>query len=125
MLESEKARLLKLEEELGRPRHRAEGSAGGRRQTRSGGRARTPGSSSPHPAHSSSSAPPVWAKTEDGARAGRVLFDDERALVRALTCRSTWRSTRVARMIGAPPGYVGYEEGGQLNRGAPAPAPIP
>ena len=33
----------------------------------------------------------------------------------ASTCRSTWRSTRSSRLVGAPPGYVGYEEGGQLT----------
>ena len=30
-------------------------------------------------------------------------------------CLNTWRNTSVARLIGAPPGYVGYEEGGQLT----------
>ena len=33
----------------------------------------------------------------------------------ASTWASTWRSTPVARLVGAPPGYVGYEEGGQLT----------
>ena len=33
---------------------------------------------------------------------------------RASTCRNTWRSTPVARLIGAPPGYVGFEQGGLL-----------
>ena len=33
------------------------------------------------------------------------------------TCQNTWRSTSVARLIGAPPGYVGYEEGGALTEG--------
>ena len=33
----------------------------------------------------------------------------------ALICRSTWKNIRVARLIGAPPGYVGYEEGGLLT----------
>ncbi len=33
----------------------------------------------------------------------------------ASTCPSTWRSSRVQRLIGAPPGYVGYDEGGQLT----------
>ena len=31
------------------------------------------------------------------------------------TCPSTWRSTTSRRLVGAPPGYVGYEEGGQLT----------
>ena len=33
----------------------------------------------------------------------------------ASICRNTWRSTRFSRLIGAPPGYVGYEEGGALT----------
>ena len=31
------------------------------------------------------------------------------------TCRNTWKNTAVSRLIGAPPGYVGYEEGGYLT----------
>ncbi|HJX87920.1 MAG TPA: AAA family ATPase, partial [Gemmatimonadales bacterium] len=42
------------------------------------------------------------------------LFDDERALVR-LDMSEYMEKHSVARMIGAPPGYVGYEEGGQLT----------
>ena len=33
----------------------------------------------------------------------------------AWTCPSTWKSTPLSRLIGAPPGYVGYDEGGQLT----------
>ena len=33
----------------------------------------------------------------------------------ASICRNTWRSTRCRRLIGSPPGYVGYDEGGQLT----------
>jgi ATP-dependent Clp protease ATP-binding subunit ClpB len=42
------------------------------------------------------------------------LFDDERAIVR-LDMSEYMEKHSVARMIGAPPGYVGYEEGGQLS----------
>jgi len=42
------------------------------------------------------------------------LFDDERALVR-LDMSEYMEKHSVARMIGAPPGYVGYEQGGQLS----------
>src|SRR5207244_3545622 len=42
------------------------------------------------------------------------LFDDEKALVR-LDMSEYMEKHAVARMIGAPPGYVGYEEGGQLT----------
>jgi SLT domain-containing protein len=42
------------------------------------------------------------------------LFDDERAMIR-LDMSEYMEKHAVARMIGAPPGYVGYEEGGQLT----------
>jgi ATP-dependent Clp protease ATP-binding subunit ClpB len=42
------------------------------------------------------------------------LFDDERAMVR-LDMSEYMEKHAVSRMIGAPPGYVGYEEGGQLT----------
>jgi ATP-dependent Clp protease ATP-binding subunit ClpB len=42
------------------------------------------------------------------------LFDDERAMVRVDMSEYMEKHT-VARLIGAPPGYVGYEEGGQLT----------
>jgi ATP-dependent Clp protease ATP-binding subunit ClpB len=42
------------------------------------------------------------------------MFDDERALVRLDMSEYQERHT-VARLVGAPPGYVGYEEGGQLT----------
>ena len=40
-----------------------------------------------------------------------------------LICLNTWKNIAVARLIGAPPGYVGYEEGGQLTE-ASAPKSI-
>src|SRR5262249_3245038 len=43
-----------------------------------------------------------------------LLFDDERAMVR-LDMSEYGERHAVARLIGAPPGYVGYEEGGQLT----------
>ena len=42
------------------------------------------------------------------------MFDDERAMVR-LDMSEYMEKHAVARMIGAPPGYVGYDEGGQLT----------
>src|SRR5213082_997922 len=42
------------------------------------------------------------------------MFDDERAMVRLDMSEYQERHT-VARLVGAPPGYVGYEEGGQLT----------
>ena len=53
-------------------------------------------------------------KTETARALAEFLFDDERALVR-LDMSEYMEKHSVSRMIGAPPGYVGYEEGGQLT----------
>ena len=53
-------------------------------------------------------------KTELARALAEFLFDDERALIR-LDMSEYMEKHSVARMIGAPPGYVGYEEGGQLT----------
>ena len=53
-------------------------------------------------------------KTETARALAEFLFDDERAMIR-LDMSEYMEKHAVARMIGAPPGYVGYEEGGQLS----------
>ncbi len=53
-------------------------------------------------------------KTETARALAEFLFDDERAMVR-LDMSEYMEKHSVARMIGAPPGYIGYEEGGQLT----------
>jgi ATP-dependent Clp protease ATP-binding subunit ClpB len=53
-------------------------------------------------------------KTELARALAEFLFDDERAMVRIDMSEYQERHA-VARLIGAPPGYVGYEEGGQLS----------
>jgi ATP-dependent Clp protease ATP-binding subunit ClpB len=53
-------------------------------------------------------------KTELGKALAEFLFDDERAMIRIDMSEYQEKHT-VARLIGAPPGYVGYEEGGQLT----------
>jgi ATP-dependent Clp protease ATP-binding subunit ClpB len=53
-------------------------------------------------------------KTELGRALAEFLFDDENAMVRIDMSEYQERHT-VSRLIGAPPGYVGYEEGGQLT----------
>lgn len=53
-------------------------------------------------------------KTETARALAEFLFDDERAMVR-LDMSEYMEKHSVARLIGAPPGYVGYEEGGQLT----------
>jgi ATP-dependent Clp protease ATP-binding subunit ClpB len=53
-------------------------------------------------------------KTELARALAEALFDDEKAMIRLDMSEYSERHA-VARMIGAPPGYVGYEEGGQLT----------
>ena len=53
-------------------------------------------------------------KTELAKALAQVLFDDERNIVR-IDMTEYMEKYSVSRLIGAPPGYVGYEEGGQLT----------
>ncbi|WP_433611885.1 ATP-dependent chaperone ClpB [Dactylosporangium sp. CA-139114] len=53
-------------------------------------------------------------KTELAKALAEFLFDDERAMVR-IDMSEYSEKHNVARLVGAPPGYVGYEEGGQLT----------
>ncbi len=55
-------------------------------------------------------------KTELARALAEFLFDDEKAMVR-LDMSEYMEKHTVSRLIGAPPGYVGYEEGGQLTEG--------
>ena len=113
MLESEKERLLKLEEELGQrvigQREALAAVANAVRRARAGLQ---------DPNRPTGSfiflGPTGVGKTETARALAEFLFDDERALVR-LDMSEYMEKHAVARMIGAPPGYVGYEEGGQLT----------
>lgn len=53
-------------------------------------------------------------KTETAKALARILFNDEHAMTR-IDMSEYMESHSIARLIGAPPGYVGYEEGGQLT----------
>src|SRR5438067_865690 len=53
-------------------------------------------------------------KTELARALAKFLFDDERAMIR-IDMSEYMEKHAVSRLIGAPPGYVGYEEGGQLT----------
>jgi ATP-dependent Clp protease ATP-binding subunit ClpB len=53
-------------------------------------------------------------KTELAKALAELMFDDERAMIRIDMSEYMERHT-VSRLVGAPPGYVGYEEGGQLT----------
>lgn len=53
-------------------------------------------------------------KTESAKALAKFLFDDEKAMVR-IDMSEYMEKHSVSRLLGAPPGYVGYEEGGQLT----------
>jgi ATP-dependent Clp protease ATP-binding subunit ClpB len=113
MLESERERLTRLEDELGqrvigqRPALAAVSNAV--RRSRAGLQDQN------RPLGSFIFLGPTGVgKTETARALAEFLFDDERALVR-LDMSEYMEKHSVARMIGAPPGYVGYEEGGQLT----------
>ncbi len=113
MLESERERLTKLEDELGRrvigqPQALA-AVANAVRRSRAGLQDIN------RPTGSFIFLGPTGVgKTETARALAEFLFDDERALIR-LDMSEYMEKHSVARMIGAPPGYVGYEEGGQLT----------
>ncbi|HMN18124.1 MAG TPA: ATP-dependent chaperone ClpB [Ignavibacteriaceae bacterium] len=113
MLESERSKLLRLEDEL---HHRVVGQdeavaavSNAIRRSRSG----------LQDAHR-----PIGSfiflgttgvgKTELARALAEVLFDDEHAMIR-IDMSEYMEKFSVSRLIGAPPGYVGYEEGGQLT----------
>ena len=58
--------------------------------------------------------PPGVGKTELAKALAQTLFDDERNMVR-IDMTEYMEKYSVSRLVGAPPGYVGYEEGGQLT----------
>ena len=53
-------------------------------------------------------------KTEIAKSLASELFDDERHMIR-IDCSEYMEAFNVSRLLGAPPGYVGYEEGGELT----------
>lgn len=53
-------------------------------------------------------------KTEVAKSLANSLFDDERHMIR-IDCSEYMEAFNVSRLVGAPPGYVGYDEGGQLT----------
>ena len=114
LLEGEREKLLRLDEVL---HERVIGQdeavqAGGRR----GASAPAPGSRTRagRSAPSSSSGRPAWARPSCRGRWPQALFDSEENMVRLDMSEYKERHT-VSRLIGAPPGYVGYDEGGQLT----------
>ncbi len=113
MLESEMQKLLRLEDEL---RRRVVGQEDALRAvSNSIRRSRAGLGDERRPIGSFLFLGPTGVgKTELARALAEFLFDDERAMVR-LDMSEYGERHAVARLIGAPPGYVGYEEGGQLT----------
>jgi len=113
MLESDKERLTRLEAELGRRVvGQGEALAAVSNAVR---RARAGLQDVGKPTGSFIFLGPTGVgKTETARALAEFLFDDERAMIR-LDMSEYMEKHAVARMIGAPPGYIGYEEGGQLT----------
>lgn len=113
LLEGETAKLLRMEEELGRrligQRQAVQAVSDAVRRARAGI------SDPDRPTGSFLFLGPTGVgKTELAKALADFLFDDERAMVR-IDMSEYGEKHSVARLVGAPPGYVGYEEGGQLT----------
>ncbi|MFF7854420.1 ATP-dependent chaperone ClpB [Streptomyces sp. NPDC007904] len=113
LLEGETQKLLRMEDELGR---RLIGQAEAVRAVSDAVRRSRAGIADPdRPTGSFLFLGPTGVgKTELAKALADFLFDDERAMVRIDMSEYSEKHS-VARLVGAPPGYVGYEEGGQLT----------
>jgi ATP-dependent Clp protease ATP-binding subunit ClpB len=113
LLEGETAKLLRMETEIGR---RVIGQVRAVQAVSDAVRRARAGVSDPdRPTGSFLFLGPTGVgKTELAKALAEFLFDDERAMIR-IDMSEYAEKHSVARLIGAPPGYVGYEEGGQLT----------
>ncbi|HSG65210.1 MAG TPA: AAA family ATPase, partial [Gammaproteobacteria bacterium] len=113
MLEGEKEKLLRMEEAIGR---RVVGQEEAVRAVADAIRRSRAGLSDPNRPNGSFLflGPTGVGKTELCKALAEFLFDTEEAMVR-IDMSEFMEKHSVARMIGAPPGYVGYEEGGYLT----------
>jgi ATP-dependent Clp protease ATP-binding subunit ClpB len=113
LLEGETGKLLRMESELG---NRLVGQAKAVQAVSDAVRRSRAGISDPdRPSGSFLFLGPTGVgKTELAKALAEFLFDDERAMIRIDMSEYSERHS-VARLVGAPPGYVGYEQGGQLT----------
>ena len=113
MLEGEVAKLVKMEERLNL---RVVGQDEALRLVSNAVRRSRAGLADPHRPIGSFLflGPTGVGKTELARGLAEFLFDDERSMLR-IDMSEYMEKHAVARLIGAPPGYVGYEEGGQLT----------
>lgn len=113
IMQSETAKLLDMEEEIGKriigQKKAVESVSDAVRRSRAG---------IADPSRPSGSflflGPTGVGKTEIAKALAQFLFDDDRAIVRIDMSEYSEKHS-VARLVGAPPGYVGYEEGGQIT----------
>ena len=113
MLEGETAKLLRMEDELGK---RVVGQKDAVQAVSDAVRRSRAGVADPNRPTGSFLflGPTGVGKTELAKSLADFLFDDERAMVR-IDMSEYSEKHAVARLVGAPPGYVGYEAGGQLT----------
>jgi ATP-dependent Clp protease ATP-binding subunit ClpB len=113
LLEGETGKLLRMEEEIGK---RLIGQRAAVKAVSDAVRRSRTGIADPdRPTGSFLFLGPTGVgKTELAKALAEFLFDDERAMVR-IDMSEYAEKHSVARLVGAPPGYVGYEEGGQLT----------
>ena len=113
LLEGETGKLLRMEAELG---NRVVGQSAAVQAVSDAVRRARAGVSDPdRPTGSFLFLGPTGVgKTELAKALAEFLFDDERAMIR-IDMSEYGEKHSVARLVGAPPGYVGYEEGGQLT----------
>ncbi|WP_341926840.1 ATP-dependent chaperone ClpB [Nocardioides psychrotolerans] len=113
MLEGETAKLLRMEEVIG---ERLIGQEDAVRAVSDAVRRSRAGIADPNRPTGSFLflGPTGTGKTELAKSLADFLFDDERAIVR-IDMSEYGEKHSVARLVGAPPGYVGYDEGGQLT----------
>ncbi|PSR63206.1 ATP-dependent chaperone ClpB [Nocardia sp. MDA0666] len=113
MLEGETQKLLRMEEELG---HRVVGQAEAVTAVSDAVRRARAGVADPNRPTGSFMfiGPTGVGKTELAKALADFLFDDERAMTRIDMSEYSEKHS-VARLVGAPPGYVGYDQGGQLT----------
>jgi len=113
MLEGERDKLLRMEDEIGK---RVVGQAEAVHAVSTAVRRARAGLQDPHRPIGSFMflGPTGVGKTELTKALAEFLFDDEQALIR-IDMSEYMEKHSVARLIGAPPGYVGYEEGGALT----------
>ena len=113
LLEGETAKLLRMEDELGR---RVIGQKAAVQAVSDAVRRARAGVSDPNRPTGSFLflGPTGVGKTELAKALAAFLFDDERAMIR-IDMSEYEEKHSVARLVGAPPGYVGYEQGGQLT----------